>query len=241
MRVTFIPFLFILPGVVCSSDWWMEEPYETDSFNVRCKYGENVSIPCQDHRKPSPEEIQYWILPDLTVMNRTDYNEFQTLDGPAGWYINSNGTSVEVFLVQERHFGFYYCVFYNSSTGGVEVVKKGLNYKGPYFGDLWPTYEKAVVIGSTAAGICIALFTVLCLIYEIKFHKEWEEEFDQAKIYQEEMEIAKDGQTATTNSAIYSNPGYADDVEGTQVTRRKTENGDQVHGIKFEDDDFTCL
>lgn len=232
-------FLVTLFGTTCPvRDWWMEEPYKDDSFNVLGRYGENVSIECADHRRPEPEDVLYWILPDLTVMNRSDYKDFQTIDGPAGWYVSPNGTSVEVFLVQERHFGFYHCVFSNRSSGdggsSVEVIKKGLNYDGPYLGDLWPLYEKPVVIGCVAAGIFAALFAVLCVVYEARFHEEIEvtaAAAERESIASGEKRPSETGESAESEDRPKSlgagNFGFVDEDE--KVTRRRNRNGDNTH------------
>lgn len=242
-----VSFLFFVTlfGTICSAkDWWMEEPYKDDSFNVLGKYGENVSIECADHRRPEPEDVLYWILPDLTVMNRSDYKDFQTIDGPAGWYVSPNGTSVEVFLVQERHFGFYHCVFSNRSSGGgsVEVIKKGLNYDGPYLGDLWPLYEKPVVIGCVAAGIFAALFVVLCVVYEARFHEDievkttttdrsprgTEREESIAGGEKRPSEAGESAESERPTSPLGSgNFGYVEEDEN--VTRRRNRNGVNMH------------
>lgn len=251
----FFLFLVTLFGTTCSvRDWWMEEPYKDDSFNVLGKYGENVSIECADHRRPEPEDVLYWILPDLTVMNRSDYKDFQTIDGPAGWYVSPNGTSVEVFLVQERHFGFYHCVFSNRSSGrdgggsgssssSVEVIKKGLNYDGPYLGDLWPLYEKPVVIGCVAAGIFAALFAVLCVVYEARFHEEIEvtaaaaastaaaAAAERDSIAGGEKRPSEARESAESEDRPKSlgagNFGFVDEDE--KVARRRTRNGDNTY------------
>ena len=64
---------------------------------------------------------------------------------------------------QEEHFGFYHCITLDNNDT-VHVVKKGVNYKGAYFGDLWDVYRMNVIIGcSAAAGFvvgCIVIYAI---------------------------------------------------------------------------------
>ena len=136
----------------------MDQPYDnSEDFNEDVKYEENITLTCGD----TGGEFRHWIRPDMTVMEKNSSEFFKVLYGSAGWSVDSNGV-MHIIFVQEDHFGFYYCTIYDSGT--YIYVKKALNYKGPYFGDLWDTYEMNFIIGLSAAGgfllACLVIFVV---------------------------------------------------------------------------------
>ncbi len=151
--------LFVLPS--SRADWWMDQPYENRDYNSREVYNGNVTLECQDDIVPESNDVQYWIRPDLAVMEAGDFDSFWTLDGYAGWQVSPDGRELYVTLLQESQFGFYHCVV--TVGADVHVIKKAINYRGPYFGDLWPKYRMNTIIGCSAAGgvLVICLFFML--------------------------------------------------------------------------------
>jgi len=143
---------------------WMNAPYGSESaFNYREHYGGNVTMKCEDDRLPSGYTFQYWIRPDLTVMREGEQQQFWTLDGYATWQVSSSGLELDVTNLNQRQFGFYYCVVRTSDNETI-VVKKGINYLGPYFGNLWPKYRMNVIIGLSAAAIFLVFMIVCCAV-----------------------------------------------------------------------------
>ena len=140
---------------------WMDAPYGNNNFNSHEQYGHNATLECSDDRTSEDSEFQYWILPDLTVMNKSSYQHYWTLYGVATWRVSDNGMTLHATNINERQFGFYYCLV--KSDGKIQVVKKAINYTGPYFGNLWPKYRMNVIIGLSAAGI----FVVLAILFVI--------------------------------------------------------------------------
>lgn len=82
--------------------------------------------------------------------------------------VNENATELTITLIQEFQFGFYHCIV-EDSQGVKHTIKKALNYKGPYFGDLWKKYENNVIISCSAAGGFLILAIILWVFYEKKY------------------------------------------------------------------------
>lgn len=181
-------------GLALSKEW-LKTPYDNDDdFNVQAKYKEYKTLFCNDSRiKDHEYAVKYWILPDLTILKDGHSISFPTLDGIAYWNVTMNGKTLEIGLVQERHFGFYHCVVtINKET---KIVKKALNYHGPYFGNLWQIYKKNTMIGGIAGG-SMALILICCSIFYTFKYNEKDEKI--------EKEI-KDDQP---NSVGHENSGY---------------------------------
>lgn len=156
---------------------WMNWPYDDESdFNVDAKYKEDVLLPCEDDYMKSKNSSTftpyYWILPDTTVMMPGNEIVFDTAkDGEAGWLVADN-VSMMVTNVQERHFGFYYCVVNETELDELHVVKAALNFEGAYFGDLWDLYRENTIIGCSAAGgflvACLACYFTYYFVFDKK-------------------------------------------------------------------------
>ena len=101
-------------------------------------------------------------------MGEGEAKTFKTLDGTAAWEVSAGGWEIAIILVQEAHFGLYYCIM-KSPSGKHVVVKRGLNYQGPFFGDLWPKYRLNVIIGLGAAGTTLAAVVIVSLVYTFRF------------------------------------------------------------------------
>jgi len=156
--------------VLAADDWWMKLPYKNNEFNYRAEYGQNIQIDCNDSSVPDGYNVSFWIRPDLVVMFPGDDDAFPTIDGPARWIVDNATGHMEIILVQESQFGFYYCVLVrnNSTAQGVYVVKKALNYEEAYFDDLWAKYEMNTIIGVSTGGGFFLISIALMLI--CKYH-----------------------------------------------------------------------
>ncbi|CAD5114830.1 unnamed protein product [Dimorphilus gyrociliatus] len=182
---------------------WYRTPYKNDNdFNIKSKYNEYKQLVCNDSRVSGIAEstsFEYWILPDLTILEDGDSVLFPTLDGIAYWNVTNNGFILNIGLVQERHFGFYHCVVKVGNDGKKIIVKKALNYHGAYFGNLWSTYKKNTMIGGIAGGSMALILIVCSIIYTLKFEDK-------------DNEIQPDNDTGSikeeTNNASYTNEGY---------------------------------
>lgn len=151
------PTLGLLLVVACvEAKWWMDQPYDNTDFNARVEYGDNYNLTCEDERLEGlPYDVLYWVIPDMTIMRGGDYLDFKTLDGQAGWQVSNDANFINLFIVTEYHFGFYYCLV---EQGGEEImVKRAVNYQGPYFDDLWDDYRLNTIVGCSAALIFLGI------------------------------------------------------------------------------------
>ena len=154
--------IIVLLSITGANASWMQKPYTNDSFNEQRKYGENVTLTCS---AGDSETVDYWVLPDTTVMEAGDVIDFKTLDGVASWRVSTDGGNMDITLVQERHFGLYYCVL--KTSGKHYIIKRALNYRGPYFGDLWPKYKWNVISGCGTAGGVLAAAVLMAMVHAV--------------------------------------------------------------------------
>lgn len=176
--------LFILGLVSLASrteayDWW-NAPYTDDSFNDQVEYGDNITLLCNDTRIPPGIIYDYWVLPDLRIFTPGHHESFKTLDGIAGWYSSTDGKELTMYLLQEQHFGLYYCAVHTEDTNGKVldnfIVKKGVNMRGPFFGDLWEKYKLNTIIGGSAAGGFLLFAILIAIVYHFRYHSDPKEE-----------------------------------------------------------------
>jgi len=158
-----LPVIVLLTVTGASALSWMQQPYTNDSFNELRKYGDNVVLTCD---VPSGDTVTYWVLPDTRVMQPGEAIAFATLDGIASWRVSDDGRSLTITLVQPEHFGFYYC-FVDSASGQHHVVKRALNYRGAYYGDLWLKYKWNVIIGGASAGGVVVAAVLLAVVHAL--------------------------------------------------------------------------
>ena len=170
LRITSV-FLSALVTSHVTGNNWMEEPYGDDSFNTRAQFNTNVTLVCNDTVVTDDYEFQYWIAPDMTIMKENYSDNFWTLDGWAGWEIRDGGVHLVAYLIQEAHFGFYYCVR-ERNPDDVYVIKKAINYKGPYWGDLWEKYETNTLVGLSASGGFLALCILIAITFHFRYHDD---------------------------------------------------------------------
>ena len=114
-----------------------------------------------------PYKIEYWTLPNMEVMKAGESSYFWTLDGVAGWIVSANASLIHIMLVQPQHFGFYYCTI--TKDGATKVIKKALNYNGPYWGDLWEEYESNFIIAFSASGGFLVILLGVMLIWHFRY------------------------------------------------------------------------
>ena len=159
---------------VVSGDAWMELPYGDDSFDVKAEFNTNVTLSCNVTSVPGSHVFRYWIAPDMTIMRENFSASFRTLDGMAGWEVSEDGLEMHAFRIQEAHFGFYYCIRGVEGGGGggeeegVMAVKLGINYQGPYWGDLWAKYETNTIVGLTASGSFLAIVIIIAVTWHFR-------------------------------------------------------------------------
>lgn len=187
LRITLALLLVTLACHVRADDW-MEEPYGDSSFNTRALFNTNVTLICNETNVPDDYAFRYWIAPDLTIMPQNYSDSFRTLDGMAGWEVNDDGMELTAFLIQEAHFGFYYCVK-QDFNGDVRVIKKAINYKGPYWGDLWEKYETQTIVGLSASGGFLAFVILIGITWYFRYQgdvtDEDESKYHRSSDYQE--------------------------------------------------------
>ena len=179
-----LPLLLLLyiSSPVCSQDsylsngWWMDQPYNSDDYNERVEFLDNITLRCEENDTVPPTEtmqIQYWVLPDLRVMRANDYLEYYTLDGYAAWWVSHDTRLMYVTRVQEPQFGFYHCHVQdgNETHPTHHVVKKAINYKGPYFTDLWDKYRMNTIIALSAAGGLLLIIICIYVVYVFRYRE----------------------------------------------------------------------
>lgn len=201
---------------------WMNAPYGNEKFNYREHYGNNLTIECTDGRLPTNYTFSYWIRPDLVVMNKSDEDQFWTLDGYASWKVSDDGLTMDVTNLNQRQFGFYYCVV-QSAGGDTIVVKKAINYRGPYFGNLWPKYRMNVIIGLTAAAVFFVFIVVCCVVAAYcertpEENAKEEPRQDIRRTKRSSPEISSSGENyGLKRRDVTSTPGYDVDIMCEEV------------------------
>ena len=174
--------LLFLPGVVLGNQY-VRQPYSSDSeFNQQVKFGDDASLECKDRFiLTSPDEFKYWILPNNMVLQPGNtYNVSDPIDKLSVWTVTGDGSRINLTNIREAHFGVYHCVMVVSST--LRTVKVGLNYNGPYFGNLWTIYRRNVMIGGIASAVFLVIAATLYTIYKLRYRGEEEEE-EQMRAY----------------------------------------------------------
>ena len=206
--------LLILPGVVLGNQY-VRQPYSSDSeFNQQVKFGDDASLECKDRFIPSPEQIQYWILPNNMVLKPSEKHKvYDPIDKLSIWTVTSDGTRINLTNVREAHFGVYHCVIGESTN--LRTVKVGLNYNGPYFGNLWTIYRRNVMIGGIASAVFLVIAATLYTIYKLRYRgEEEEEEEEQMRAYlsngtsRYDDLILSPAQPDGYRNAAYENPVY---------------------------------
>lgn len=148
--------------------WWMKQPYTSDDeFNVKAEYTSNYTFEV-NMTAHGLVTVEYWVIPNLRIMEDGDRVTFKTLDGISSWEVENDGKNMVITLVQEAHFGFYH-VHGNDTDGNWKAVKLALNYQGPFFGDLWEVYRMNTIVGCSSAAAFLLITAVTYLIYEWKF------------------------------------------------------------------------
>ena len=171
--------LIVIPVCHVAGDEWMELPYGDDSFNVKAEFNTNVTLSCNVSSVSSEYGFQYWIAPDMTIMKENYSFSFRTLDGMAGWQVSEDGWELHAYLIQEAHFGFYYCIRSTSDDDTI-AIKLAINYQGPYWGDLWKKYETNTIVGLTASGSFLALAIIVMITWHFRYDSK-EPEVDHRK------------------------------------------------------------
>ena len=137
----------------------------------------------------------------MTIMNAGDSVEFKTLDGKSGWQVSNDAYSIQLFIVTENHFGFYYCLVNVNETQ--LMIKRAVNYKGPYFDDLWDDYRMNTIV---ACASSLTFLAIIGGIYGINFFYERRKAKKGGVAPIEEDEDAKKQDEMEQNG--YTNDGY---------------------------------
>lgn len=169
----FVFLLYIFAVGSCND--WLKSPYENnDDFNIKADFGDDIYLTCNDTRMipPMTNEIYKWILPNLDVADKTYRKSYISLDGVVNITVEDDGKVLHISRVQEEHFGFYHCVGSRQSTGDF-VIKRGLNYNGYYFGNLWTKYKRATTIGLSTS---LPLMAVLLIALAVHSRITWNDE-----------------------------------------------------------------
>ena len=179
--------------------WWVHQPYDdTDEYNVNAEYLSNVTLTCEG--PDSGYTFEYWIMPDMTVAEQDYERSFNTLDGPAGWKVSSTG-EMQIKNIHEDHFGFYTC---RTSSGNMKhAVKRSVNVKGAYFGDLWLKYRMPTIIGLSAACGFLVISVSLCLLYNYKVYGPGKRKADA----QAEQEAASEAKSMSPTTVVKVDDG----------------------------------
>ena len=146
---------------------WHEKPYNSsEAFEIKAEFGTNVSLYCHNWHYPETESgtVNFWIRPDLTIMSPGEKEEADSREGVSAWAVSGDGMVMQLTNIDEVHFGFYYCIRRIEAEGKDVVIKKALNYKGAYYGDLWERYQENVIIGGICVGVIIVLVLLACMI-----------------------------------------------------------------------------
>ncbi len=156
-------------------------------------------------------------------MRENENSVFETLDGVAGWHVTQTGSQIVAFLVHQEHFGFYYCVRGNETNGNIFVIKKALNFKGPYFGDLWKKYETNVIVALSSSGSFLVLVILTGLTYHFRYRGDDVSDDDVKKTEGSRIEVGDDhvnigeperrGDLLVWNTQHHSNQAYEADAE----------------------------
>ena len=205
--------LLILPVLVLGNQY-VRQPYSDDSeFNQQVKFGDDASLECKDRfiPSPNPDHIQYWILPNNRVLRRGEAHEvYDPIDKSSVWRVIGDGSRINLTNIREAHFGVYHCVIESTN---IRTVKVGLNYNGPYFGNLWSIYRRNVMIGGIASAVFLVIAATLYTIYKLRYRGEEEEE-EQMRAYlsngtsRYDDLILSPAQPDGYGNAAYENPVY---------------------------------
>ena len=211
-------FLIVIVLYHVAGDEWMELPHGDDSFNVKAEFNTNVTLSCTVSSVSAEYGFQYWIAPDMTIMKENYNTSFRTLDGTAGWQVSEDGWELHAFLIQEAHFGFYYCIRSRVlNPDDVIAIKLAINYQGPYWGDLWEKYETNTIVGLTASGSFLALVIIVMITWHFRYNtKEAEPEVN----YKDDG-IEENGSVAHPYGG-YSNPAFEPIKNDAMETASKT-------------------
>ena len=185
----------------------MELPYGDDSFNVKAEFNTNVTLSCNVSSVSAEYEFQYWIAPDMTIMRQNYSTSFRTLDGMAGWQVSEEGWELDAYLIQEAHFGFYYCIRSSAADpDDVVAVKLAINYQGPFWGDLWEKYETNTIVGLTASGSFLALVIIVMITWHFRYNSKEPEVGHKDDVIDENGSVAHRGSYQEIGG--YSNPAF---------------------------------
>ena len=207
--------LLILPVLVLGNQY-VRQPYSSDSeFNQQVKFGDDASLECKDRFIPKPDQVQYWILPNNKVLQLGQtYNVSDPIDKLSVWTVTGDGSRINLTNIREAHFGVYHCVMgVSPDFRDFRTVKVGLNYNGPYFGNLWTIYRRNVMIGGIASAVFLVIAATLYTIYKLRYRGEEEEE-EQMRAYlsngtsRYDDLILSPAQPDGYRNAAYENPVY---------------------------------
>ena len=130
---------------------------------------------------------------------------------------------------QEEHFGFYHCVVY--SAPDTYVIKKAVNYKGAYFGDLWDVYRLNVIIGCSAgAGFlaaCIVIFVVHHFFFDHGDELAYADERSSLNSVVAERYVDHPTKKGKMGEYAYENATYGGGEDGEKNGGLKQDTGDE--------------
>ena len=144
-------------------------------------------------------------------MQINDSESFLVLEGWATWEVDELGR-MQIRIVQEQHFGFYHCVLtpeFNGSSSAPRIIKKALNFKGPYFGDLWNFYRDSVIAGLVCFFVFAGVGLAAIIFYEVKYQGADEDDEKDEK------------ENAKANNKPVMRSSSIRESNGSAISRRK--------------------
>jgi len=162
--------LLVLCCHVCYGNMfeWRRRPYEDDSeFNILAEFGTNITLTCENDVYNATDDaslyaILYWITPDVNVIPVGE--KWMNEDNVVLGEVEGTGSNMTLTKIDAIHFGFYYCIIETKADNTLVVVKKAVNYKGPYFGEFMDNYYWNVIVGGSAAGAVFVILALACAI-----------------------------------------------------------------------------
>ena len=130
--------------------------HESSTWAYQVEYFKSFQMTCEfDHDETDVKKVYMWILPNGEILRPGGEKTADHIS------IKNDGMILEVDRVDDELFGLYMCIVDIGSD--IEVIKRGLNIDGPYYG---PDHDKKLKHNAMIGGICAgAVLIVLVSIW----------------------------------------------------------------------------
>ena len=189
--------------------------YETYDFEQETvdELGGNITLLCDYRGEFVNETTTLWILPDLRNFNESSSDD--------DIYVSGDKKEITIVDIAQSDLGTYLCVM---QTG--EMLRVGLNLKGPYFEDLGEKYQQNVVYAFAAMLSFLAAALYVWLVVKFRYKPEDSTRIDPQQFLTASQNFGS-SKSLAKDEKPHIDPEHGVSPAGSALRART--NGDVVH------------